>query len=215
MRGHDPKFRREPASQRKDAMIRATLSLIAEEGIAAATVRAIAEQADVSQGLIRHYFLTKEDLISAAYERHMSEMTQATCAPIEAKSGSAGQRLALFVTSSLRPPVVDAQSVALWAAFLSRVRNDQRIRSTHERTYREFRDRLEALIGDALSENNTPAGPRRLRQLAIACNAVIDGLWLEGGALPNAFASEELEQIGLRSVEAITGLDLTNNGEIS
>ena len=47
-----------------------------------------------------------------------------------------------------------------------------------------------------------------LRQLAIACNAVIDGLWLEGSTLPDAFAKGELVRIGMRSVGAILGIDL-------
>ena len=66
MPGSTQKFRREPAEQRKDDLIQATLSLIAEQGVRAATVRAIAKRADVTQGLIRHYFSTKHDLILAA-----------------------------------------------------------------------------------------------------------------------------------------------------
>jgi hypothetical protein len=44
--------------------------------------------------------------------------------------------------------------------------------------------------------------------LAIACNAVIDGLWLEGGALPEAFEPDELTGIALTAVGAILQLDL-------
>lgn len=47
------------------------------------------------------------------------------------------------------------------------------------------------------------ADPESLRSDAIACNAVIDGLWLEGSALPQDFAPGELERIGLASVGAI------------
>jgi hypothetical protein len=42
-----------------------------------------------------------------------------------------------------------------------------------------------------------PADEATLRAHAIACNAVIDGLWLEGSALPEAFAPGEVERIGL------------------
>jgi hypothetical protein len=44
--------------------------------------------------------------------------------------------------------------------------------------------------------------------LGIACNAVIDGLWMEGSALPAAFKPGELPQIGLKSIGAIIGMDL-------
>lgn len=208
------KFRREPASQRKDALIRATLSLIAEKGVSAATVRAIAEHANVTQGLIRHYFSTKEDLIIAAYERHMSDLTEATHEPLQSVAGAPPRlRLSVFVSNGLRPPVIDPRSVALWAGFLSRIRTDERMRAAHRRTYLDFRDRLERLIGEALEDEGRPVSMAEKRRLAIACNAVIDGLWLEGGALPGSFDPDELEQIGLRSVGAIIGLDLADQVE--
>ena len=47
-----------------------------------------------------------------------------------------------------------------------------------------------------------------LRGHAIACNAVLDGLWLEGGVLPEAFAENELTAIGVASVGAILGIPL-------
>ena len=72
------KFTREPASQRREDLIRATLSLIGKSGVRSATVRSIADEAGVTLGLIRHYFSSKDDLINAAYQFHMSAMTQMT-----------------------------------------------------------------------------------------------------------------------------------------
>ena len=82
------------------------------------------------------------------------------------------------------------------------------MRGIHDRTYRDFRDRLEALIGAALRAAGRDPDGRELRRLAIACNAVMDGLWMEGGALPDAFEEGELPLIGLEAVGAIIGLDL-------
>lgn len=209
-----PKFRRAPAGQRKEALIHAALSLVAEAGVRGATVRKIARRADVSQGLIRHYFSSKEDLMTAAYAHHMSHMTDLTAAPGEGDHGSCKARLSAFVVAGLSPPVVDARSVSLWAGFLNKVREDARMRAIHEQTYREFRDRLEVLIAAALDEAGVAPDARRLRQLAIACNAVIDGLWMEGGALPAAFAPGELPRIGLASVGAIIGLKLASVGAL-
>lgn len=200
------KFERRPAEARKEALILATLDLVAENGVRGATVRRIAEQADVTQGLVRHYFSTKEELVSAAYEYHMNALTDQTAA--SAKDGSAQSRLASFICATLTPPVVDARSVALWAAFLNTVQHDAGMRAIHERTYVYFRDRLEVLIEAALDEAGHTTRLDKLRYLAIACNAVIDGLWLEGGALPDAFSSGELAHIGLRSIGAIVGIPL-------
>ncbi len=201
------KFRREPASQRRDDLIRATLTLIGEQGLQAATVRAIAERANVTQGLIRHYFSTKEDLLAAAYDHHMRDLTDRTSAATKGATTAAG-RLAGFVAAGLYPSVADGHAVALWAGFLNMVRHDARMKTTHERTYRDFRDRLEALIGAALAEAGRHPSQDDLRRMAIASNAVIDGLWLEGGALPEAFPHDNLPEIGLQSVGAIIGLNL-------
>lgn len=208
-----PKFKREPAEHRREALIKATLSLIAEKGVHAATVRAISARADVSQGMIRHHFSSKEELITAAYEYHMDRLTDLTSAFAGADCGAPAARLAAFVVGSLTPPVVDAGSVSLWAGFFTKVHTDKQMRDTHERTYYKFRDRLEVLIAAVLNDAGTPRTPQELRHLAIACNAVIDGLWMEGGVLPSAFAPDELPDIGIGSVGAILGIDLTKAGQ--
>ncbi|WP_093030563.1 TetR family transcriptional regulator C-terminal domain-containing protein [Roseovarius azorensis] len=207
------KFRREGADLRRSALVRATLDLIAEEGVRGATVRAIAERAEVTQGLIRHYFSTKEDLVLAAYLEHMAGLTEQTFATVE-RGGNARTRLVALVVASVTPPVVDAASVGLWAGFLNHVRQDERMREVHARTYHEFRDRLETLIVAALEEAGRVIGTGQARRLAIACNAVIDGLWLEGGALPEAFEAGELPGIALKSVGAILGLNLERGEQI-
>jgi AcrR family transcriptional regulator len=199
-------FSREQPELRKEALIEATLTLMAKTGPTGATVRAIAETAGMSQGMIRHYFSSKEELIVAAYERHMRAMTEATEAQ-GGKTGTATDRLKKFVVASLTPPVVDPMAMALWAGFIHMVRRDQAMQDTHERTYYHFRDRLEALISAALHDAGYIPSSDQNRKYAIACNAVIDGLWLEGGALPKAFKDGELAEIGLASVAAITGLE--------
>ena len=202
------KFTREPAQDRRDALIAATVALIAERGIDAATVRAIAERANVTQGLIRHYFESKEELLNAAYAAHMSALTAQTGAGVRA--GDARMRLREFVAASLNPPVASAEAVTLWAGFITLIRRDARMRATHESSYRAFRDIIEGMIAEVFNDLDRPHTPAELRRLAIACNAVIDGLWLEGGALPDAFVPGELAQIGQASVGAILNISLTD-----
>ncbi|UWQ90292.1 TetR family transcriptional regulator C-terminal domain-containing protein [Rhodobacteraceae bacterium M382] len=207
------KFNRITPDQRKLALIEATLALVGEKGVQGATVRAIADRADVTQGLIRHHFSSKEELISAAYDHHMTTLTTLAQATVDPTADTARSRLAGFVRATLTPPVVDQRSLALWAAFLNRVQQDAAMRAIHQRTYMVFRDHLEGLIHAALTESNHPAPQDRTRRLAIACNAVLDGLWLEGGALPNLFAPDELSEIGLASVGALINIDLKQKAE--
>ena len=198
-------YRRETEDKRRQALIAATLALVAEGGARGATVRAIAERAGVTAGLIRHYFSTKEDLVAAAYRHLMTNMTDNTAAVLTSAPKDPNARLAAFVAATLRPPVVDGQAVALWAGFIQETRRNPAMLEIHHQTYLAFRDHLEALIA-AL-----PAAPkdRDLRHMAIACNALIDGLWLEGSTLPDAFAPGELVRIGVRAVGSMLGVDLS------
>ncbi|MFD0859057.1 TetR family transcriptional regulator C-terminal domain-containing protein [Roseovarius aquimarinus] len=215
-------FRRIGPDGRREAMIDAMLAIIAEEGIAAATTRTVAARAGVTPGLIRHYFESKDALLGAAYERHMTELTAATRgtgrgapgqgerAPGDARQGGrAAARLAAFIAAGLRAPVVSAEAVSLWAGFLTHVQRSAAMMDVHARTYAEFRDHLEGLVAAALAEAGRPAAPETLRRHAIACNAVLDGLWLEGGMLPGAFAPGELASIGLDTIGAMLDLPLT------
>lgn len=203
-------YRRESEETRREALIQATLDLVAEGGGQAATVRAIAGRAGVTAGLIRHYFTGKDELVRAAYRQFMESMTADSLARLPAPEADPRLRLARFVVASLRPPVVDAQRVALWGAFLTVIRRDPEMRVVHRQTYHGYRDVLEGLIA-ALERPGADAA--RNRADAIACNGVIDGLWMEGAALPEDFDGDALATIGLAAVGAILGLRLETDEE--
>jgi TetR/AcrR family transcriptional repressor of bet genes len=197
-------YRRESEETRREALIAAALDLVAIGGPQAATVRAIADRAGVTPGLIRHYFSSKEELTRAAYRRLMERMTHDSAGTLLGAELGPKARLAAFVSASLTPPVVDPLRLGLWAGFLNTLRSDPDMRSVHEQGYRTYRDILETLIA-ALPRT---VSADQCRRDAIACNAVIDGLWLEGSALPDGFAAGELESIGLAAVSAILNIDL-------
>ena len=197
-------YRRESTERRRDDLISAALDLVSEGGPQAATVRAIAQRAGVTPGLIRHYFLTKEDLTRAAYQRLMDRMTADSAVVLQDGPDDPAARLAWFVAASISPPVVDPVAVGLWAGFLHGVQRDKAMREVHIATYLGFRDVLQSLIA-ALPRTVTATG---LRGDAIACNAIIDGLWLEGSVLPEAFGADEIVNIGLTAIGAILQTDL-------
>lgn len=197
-------YHRESEESRRLALISATQSLVAEGGLSVATVRAIAERAGVTGGLIRHYFQSKDELIRAAYRALMDGMTARGSDATDIAGAGPEARLAAFCAATLRSPVMEASGVVLWAGFLHRVRAEPDLLALHEAGYLSFRDALEALI--AALPRTVAKG--QTRGEAIACNAVLDGLWLEGSLLPDAFGPSEILTIGLRSVGAILGVDL-------
>lgn len=201
-------FRREGEEARRAALIQATLDCIAEGGPQAATVRAIALRAGVTQGLIRHYFATKEELIAAAHESLMTGLTEASAARLDELPGDPLARLAGLIANAVSPPVTDPRAMALWAASMQLVPRDDAMRAVHEATYLAFRDRLEALIAEALQSAGKPAPAARTRALAIAGNALLDGLWIEASALPEHFAEGEMKTIAIKAFERLLDLNL-------
>lgn len=197
-------YRRETEDVRREALISAALELVAEGGPKAATVRAIADRAGVTAGLIRHYFNSKDTLVRESYRRLMDRMTADSTLVLEDTSGGPEARLARFVAASLLPPVVDATRLGLWAGFIHGVQRDPQIRQVHVLTYLAYRDLLQGLIADL----PRVVSPGKLRADAIACNGVIDGLWMEASAVPEMFEDGEILRIGLTAVGAILGVDL-------
>lgn len=204
-------FRREPEDRRRDDLIAATLDLVASGGTDAATVRAIAERAGVTPGLIRHHFGDKDALMQAAYARLADDMVSPCRAAADAAGPDPAQRLSAFLSAALRPPVLDPRSVGVWAAYMHRTRADADLRAAHEAGYLAFRDALQDLIA-ALPLSAPPLPPRAA---AIALNALLDGLWLEGGLLPDRFAQGELETLALAAASRLLDTDLTAKGPAS
>jgi TetR/AcrR family transcriptional regulator, transcriptional repressor of bet genes len=202
------KFRRAGEEQRRRDLVEATLDCIAENGIERATVRAIALRAGVTAGLIRHYFPGKEELLQAAYGAIMTRMTEQAKAALSFELQEPRRRLAAFVKASLTPPVIDARVFSLWASFIGRAHAEMALATAHRAGYLGFRDEVEALVAETLAAAGKQAPKADRQRHAIAINAIIDGLWIEGCLAGDMFENGELAEIGIDSVEALLGLRL-------
>lgn len=198
-------FHRAPEAERRHELIAATLDCISELGLKGATVREIAARAGVTGGLVRHYFETKDQLVAAAYRSLIASLTEKA----ENLTGDPESRLRDFIVINLTEPVANSRSLSLWAAFISQVRSDPVLGAVHREGYLAFRDSLQGLIADFRAIRGLPADSAICRQQAIAINALMDGLWLEGCLAGDLFADGELIEIATQSIEALLGLSLT------
>lgn len=203
-------FQRLSQDTRRRAMIEATLEVIARHGLSGATVRRIADEADITAGLIRHYFSSKDELIHAAYTYLTGQLTSdaAEMAATVSQQAPAAPAAALsrFIQANVSPPNLSEQKVSLWATFIGRVRQEPRYSDIHRESYRDFLELLQTLIHPLLVEYGQPATPQDCKTLSIALNGLIDGLWLEGSLAHGLYNTEQLPAIALQASERLLGL---------
>ncbi|TQV82239.1 TetR family transcriptional regulator C-terminal domain-containing protein [Denitrobaculum tricleocarpae] len=200
-------FQHAPEGVRRQDLINATLDCIAEDSLQGATVRQIALRAGVTAGLIRYYFPGKDELIHAAYRETMNRMTGQAKALSDdyahREKATPRQHLEFFVKTSLSPPVVDARTLSLWASFVSLIHVDPEMAEIHKESYLAFRNEVERLIAAVFADEGRPVPKAELARSAIAINAIIDGLWLEGCLAGDIFGENDLVAIGIKAVNAV------------
>ena len=190
-------FTRAEPDARRHSLIEACARVLAREGAAGTSVRAIAVEAGVSPGLVGHYFAGIDALVAASYAHVETQVSAAIEAALDAAGHDPRARLDAYVTASFRPPVASGELLATWIAFWSLVRTRADIARQHDQQYAAFRARLEALLADC----GTPAA--QLRQAAISITALIDGLWLELCLSPQTFAPHEAESIARAALDRL------------
>ncbi len=198
---------------RKNELIEATLECIASEGIQNTTVRKVAEYADVTNGLIRFHFGTKDEMMLIAYQKLLEDIFQSSLAVIAEDEIRPRQRLSRFLKANLSPPIVTAQTVILWANFLPLTYKNEEMarirRNAYHKTTALFEELIEAVL---ISEGNLDADgsycKEKCRHLAIKLNALIDGLWIEGSMADNNSYKKELVDIGLDAASDLMGMNL-------
>lgn len=200
-------FRREGEERRRQDLIEATLDSVAEHGLQGATLRTIALRAGVTAGLIRHYFPSKEELLQEAYAALMGRITEQAKAALVMEDASPRQRLAAFITANLDAPIIDTRVFSLWATFIGRASADPTLAHAHREGYLGFRNEVEAVVAEVLAAEQRNPDTSQLRHHAIAINAIIDGLWIEGCLAGEMFSPGELAAIGIKTVEAELGLE--------
>lgn len=201
-------FRRLPDFDRRADLIETTLDCIADLGIQSTTVRAVAGRAGVSNGLIRHHFLSKDNLIVAAYRRTIELVTGPGLTVLNDSDCAPHERLARFVVASLSGSVADPRLMSLWATFISQIHINADFAREHHQGYVAYRDATEVLISEVLAAEGRPVLAQECRRLAIALTALIDGLWIEG-CMSAAEMDEDLQiAVGLESVEKLLNIKL-------
>ncbi len=199
-------YQRLTLDERRESLMEATLSCVARHGLEGATVRRITDEAGVTAGLVRHYFGSKDELIRNAYAYLIGQLTMRASESAARSGGSPALQLRHFLVANMTRPNLSEDKVSLWATFIGRVRQDRYFADTHREGYREFLALLEAMIEGVLADLGMPHGASLCRRHAIALNALLDGLWLEGSLNSGLYGQDILPSLIIEAAERLLAL---------
>lgn len=169
-------YSREDPELRRQELIEATFRVLADKGYAGAGVRAIADEAGVSIGMIRHHFSEKQVLIAETYRFVSAQLQAASEQAADAAGTDPSDRLRAYLMAGFRPPYLDQKYLTarfiLWGVALT----DPQVRAVHDDNYGAFRMRLKELILDILPASTDA---QALKTLAATVSALTDGLWID------------------------------------
>lgn len=149
----------------RDRLLDAAETVVAERGVSALSLDAVAGEAGVSKGGLLHHFRSKEALLAALVERMAGEMRATFDAAVEAEPPGPGRHTRGVITWALHcPPEQRARDLRIAAALLSAHAHDPALIEPIRREHARIRAQVE--------DDGLPAGH------AHVVMAAADGLFL-------------------------------------
>ncbi len=189
-----------PPHSRREAIVRAALTVLQRDGYAALTARKIAAEAQMSLGHISYHFKDMDEVMSEAYIL-AARLLQETEARLDQGQGTARDRFAALLkagfTEDILNPAYLRMRIDLWSAALTR----PEIARTELELYRVYRQRLE----DLLTEMAHYSRRDRVAGVCDVIMATLDGLWLDWMRRRDRSAVDR----GLELVQKLATLELS------
>lgn len=157
---------------RRNEIVQALLTVMADQGYAKATIQAIAKAADLRPGLIHYHFKTKQDIlielvkqvIKMGEDRYLAELKE---------DSTPGEKLKAFVNARLAKGQGEIpQAVAAWVVIGTEAIRQPEVRIEYEKGIASQRKTLEDLLK---ASTKGKIGIAEIRQVAAVTIAAMEG----------------------------------------
>ncbi len=186
-------------SIRREQIVDAAVSIIAEQGLQNLSLSEIESKVGMSRGQLTYYFKAKEDILLAVFDRLVELMCQ------QQGQGEKNGRwpaknwldlVEMILEMILRQPPANPAFNALQFTFLSQIGHRADFRARLANLYEEWRTHMAAAITDAT--NQRPAA-RSIspRTLATLTQAILHGMAVQSAADPKAINPREIVRLCL------------------
>ncbi|WP_062519170.1 TetR/AcrR family transcriptional regulator [Demequina silvatica] len=178
--------------QRRREILEAAWRVIAEQGIGAATVREIANEAGCSNGILSHYFASKDEILISAHKLAFHRVSERAAAANNGTNGAGALRQALYEALPLDKErhIEAVMDVSFWSQALA----NPRLNAVRRESVAESRLWWLAMLEDARSAGELTADVPD----GVLCDeimALIDGVSVQAVMYPEDMTPERQRTI--------------------
>ena len=174
---------------RREQIVRATVRCLAREGYTRLTMKKVAREAGVSQGILHYYFADKRAMLAATLEVVTRDLDRRVAAAQSRARRDPAARLRALVRACLDVAVRRPEFWVVFVEFWGEMLHDRRLRDLNTAVYTRTRRLLARLIADGVRAGRFRAvDPGRAAAVVLG---LIDGLSLQLTFDPEAFTVTE------------------------
>jgi len=164
------------APVRREQIVRATIRCLARDGYAGLTMKRVAVEAAVSQGILHYYFRDKAAMLAAAARRVTVDLDRRVAAESRRARDARG-RLRAVIRACLRSAVDNRDFWTVFIEFWGEAFHERRLAAVNRQAYARAR----RLIGAGLARGISAGEFRQIdvKEAAAVVLAVLDGLSLQ------------------------------------
>lgn len=177
-----PKF--VDAALRRQEVVEAVFRIVAADGLERASLREVADEAELAVGSVRHYFASSDELLTHSFgvvvDRIVGRLTAADERLAETRPGTAEHREAVLTLLGELLPLDDERAVdaCVWMAFKNAARTKPFLAGEADRSHRAVAQIVGRLVMDLSSaaDPDVAVDQHRLVTEAERLLATLDGL---------------------------------------
>jgi transcriptional repressor BetI len=169
---------------RRDQIVRATIRCLAREGYAGLTMKKVAREARVSQGILHYYFESKRAILVAALDAVMADLDRRMAEREDARDPRS--RLRALIRGCLALADDNREFWVVFVEFWGEMMHDRELQRINAALYR----RLRRMLGATVAQGTRTGAFRRVdaEEAGAVILALVDGLSLQRTFDPRALS---------------------------
>ena len=183
---------------RRAQLIDATLLTIDQAGLSGTTLASVAQRANISTGIVSHYFGDKDGLLEATMRHILRDLWAATTRRRIAAKPQPRARLRAIVAANFDASQVSGPVMKTWLAFWTQSMHEPQLRRLQRVNTRRLLSNLCAEFAKVLPRAHA-------RRAASGLAAMIDGLWLRGALSGDPFDTKAALRLAHDYIDMLLG----------